>query len=175
MGKALDMNNSLEHTALEFYAMDQVCWERYVEHVQDPDEFYYQYCMEQTPELLDLIQDMTPGVIYYSVLLKDTKEMVGYVGIAPDSDDIEIYVFKEYRRRSYGYTVLKAFSDLYLNGTITGKEEKEVVAVTLFDNDPAIKLLEKVGFKKRATGFRVDLSGDEERTSACICEYVYTN
>lgn len=172
MEKVIDMNKSLEHTELEFQVMDHVCWKRYVEHVQDPDEFYYQYCMEQTQELLSLIQDMTSGVIYYSVLLKETKEMVGYVGIASGSNEIEVYVFKEYRRRSYGYTVLKTFSDLYLRGTITGKEENEVIAVTLFENDPAIKLLEKAGFEKRATGFRVDFD-KEDMPSVMICEYAY--
>ncbi len=168
----LDINKRLENTELEFHVMDQVCWKRYVEQVLDPGEFFAQYGMKQTTELLDLIQDMTPGVIYYSVFLRDTKEMVGYAGIAPDSDEIEVYVFKEFRRRSYGYTVLKAFLDLYLNGTITGKEETEVVAVTLFENDPAIKLLEKTGFEKRSIGFRVDFD-KEEMPSVMICEYAY--
>ena len=96
MEKVIDMNKSLEHTELEFQVMDHVCWKRYVEHVQDPDEFYYQYCMEQTQELLYLIQDMTSGVIYYSVLLKETKEMVGYVGIAPGRSSLSAFQLQFY-------------------------------------------------------------------------------
>lgn len=118
---------------------------------------------------------MTPGVVYYSILLKDTKEMIGYVGVTSERNEIEIYIFKEFRRRSYGNTVLKAFSDMYLNGAITGKEEMEVVAIALFDNDPAIKLLEKAGFTKRLMGFQIAFDKEDMHSGllGLFCEYVY--
>lgn len=40
------MNKRFEYKELEFLEMDQVCWKRYVKHVQDPDEFYNQYGVE---------------------------------------------------------------------------------------------------------------------------------
>lgn len=171
------MNKYLADTDIEFRTMDETDWKNYLSHVLDADDFYVHYGIEPTPELWGLVQTPTPSVIYYSIRLKNSKIMAGYIGITPEDNNLEFYVFKEHRRMHYGYRAVKAFIDLYIKGTVTGKEEAEVAASTLFDNAPAIKLLEKVGFKKEAAGFRVDLDRKEDMPSVVIgdyvCEYVY--
>lgn len=168
------MNNEVTLKNIILRLADEADWGNYIRHLLDADEFYVQYGMEPTPELIEMIRNMNPDVIYYSIILKDTGEMAGYVGITPDNNNLEFYVFKEYRRRSYGYSAVKAFCEMYLNGTVTGRPEKEVVAETLFDNEPSSRFVEKIGFEREAMGFRVDFN-KEDMPSTLLCMYVYRN
>ena len=88
------MDNKLTQNNIILRQADEADWENYVRHLSEADEFYVQYGMEPTPELIEMIRNMNPDVIYYSIILKKTDEMVGYVGIAPDNHNIEFYVFK---------------------------------------------------------------------------------
>ena len=117
------MNENLSDTDIEFRIMDERDWAKYVNRI--------------------------PGGIYYSIRLKDSKEMVGYVGICPKKDSIEVYIFEEHRKKSYAYASVKAFSELYVNGVITGKKEAKVEADIHMDNDAAVGLAEKIGFERQ--------------------------
>ena len=91
------MDNKLTQNNIILRLADEADWENYVRHLLEADEFYVQYGMEPTSELIEMIQNMNPDVIYYSIILKDTGDMAGYVGITPDNNNLEFYVFKEYR------------------------------------------------------------------------------
>ncbi len=129
-------------------------WENYFNHVTGDGEVYLQYGMEPSDDLIDAISQPTKNVLYYSVLSAETDEMVGYVGVTPENGNLEFYIFKEYRRKGHGEEAIAAFSRVYLDGKVTGKREKVIVAETMSDNDPASALLEKLGFVKHATVLR---------------------
>ena len=59
--------------------------------------------MEMTDELLAQADFESNGVECYTIFLKDTGEMIGYVGLSPEGDeaDIEFYIFKDYRNMGY--------------------------------------------------------------------------
>ncbi len=168
------MNNELTQNNFILRPADDADWENYVRHLSETDEFYVQYGMEPTPELIEMIRNMNPDVIYYSIILKDTGDMAGYVGITPDNNNLEFYLFKEHRKKSYGSSAVKAFCEMYLSGEITGKPEKEIIAETLFDNEPSSRFVEKIGFEREAMGFRVDFN-KEDIPSTLLCMYVYRN
>ncbi len=132
----------------------EVDWENYFTHVTGDGEVYLQYGMEPSDELIEAIRQPTKNVLYYSVISAKKNEMAGYVGVTPENGNLEFYIFKECRRKGHGEEAIAAFSKAYLDGEITGKREKVIVAETMYDNDPASALLEKLGFVKQATVLR---------------------
>lgn len=156
--------NEIVSEKINLTPMNKTNWAAYVSHVIEAEELYNQYGIEPSKDLIDCIQNPTPNVIYYSVISKDLNTMVGYIGITPANNNIEFYIFKEYRRQGYGYEAVSAFTRAYLDGAVSGKPEENVIAVTLSDNSASIALLEKLGYQKRATGIRVNF--DESNGSA---------
>lgn len=152
--------------------MDETDWATYVAHVVDAEEFYIQYGIEPSEYSIECIQEPTPNVIYYSIISKEKNKMVGYIGIAPENNNIEFYIFKEYRKQGYGFEAISAFTRAYLSGAISGKKEENVIAETLRDNRASIALLEKLGYQKQAVGIRV--SFDDNGSSAIgLAKYVF--
>ena len=47
-------------------------WKNFVSHVIKDNEIYVQYGHESEPGLIEYIQNPTPEVIYYSIILKET-------------------------------------------------------------------------------------------------------
>ena len=133
-------------------------WNNYVNHVIDADEIYVQYGYEPEPSLIEYIQNPTPEVIYYSIFLKDTDEMVGYIGITETSNNIEFYTFKECRNNHYCSEALAVFMKTYLNGNMTGTTHESIVGETLHENEASVHILERAGFIKESWGMRVTLS-----------------
>lgn len=136
-------------------------WEIYVSHVVSANEVYVQYGYEQTEELIECISTMTSGVVYYGVYLKKDNTLVGYVGINPETDNLEFYIFKEYRQREIATLATKALIDSYFAGDVTGRAENTIMAGTLSENTIAIRLLAKLGFQEAGIGCRVDLTTKE--------------
>lgn len=164
--------NEIVSEKINLTPMNKTDWAAYVAHVTEAEELYKQYGIEPSKNLIECIQKPTPNVIYYSVISKDLNTMVGYIGITPANNNIEFYIFKEYRRQGYGYEAVSSFTRVYLNGTISGKTEENVIAETLSDNSASIALLEKLGYQKRATGIRVNF--DESNGSVIgLAKYAF--
>ena len=151
-------------------------WKNYVSHVISDNEVYVQYGYEPEPSLIEYIQNPTPEVIYYSIILKDTDEMVGYIGITETNNNIEFYTFKECRNNHYCSEALNVFMEMYLNGEMTGTTHESIIGETIHENEASIHLLEKAGFVKEAWGMRVNLSEDKVKDfdATGILRYEYT-
>ena len=149
-------------------------WKNYVAHVTGADEIYFQYGEEASDELIGCIREPTEGVLYYSIISKDTNAMTGYVGITLENSNVEFYIFKEYRRRGYASEALAGFINAYMDGEITGKAEESVIAETLSVNAASIGLLEKLGFQKQAIGFRVNFE-EGDHPMAFLRRYIIFN
>ncbi len=145
--------------------MTETDWANYVSHVTGDGEVFIQYGLEPEPDLLDYIQSPTPEVIYRSIILNDTNEMVGHMGIATYNDNLEFYTFKEHRNNKYCSEALPLFIQAYLDGHLDNKLHDVVVAETLSVNEASIHVLEKAGFTKEAIGFRGLLPEDDEEST----------
>ena len=148
-------------------SVDERDLNNYISDLMLTNDFYFQYGQPYSAELLEAIDFHSSGVIYYSLFLKDTETMVGYVGILPYEDDptcgeIEFYIFRDFRKQGYAKEALIAFTDAFLTGSLTGIEGRQVIAETLVENEVVIKLLETVGFERQAWGMRLTLNEDGE-------------
>lgn len=151
-------------------------WRKYISHVINDNEVYVQYGYEPEPSLIEYIQNPTPEVIYYSIFLKDTNEMVGYIGITEMNDNLEFYTFKEHRNNHYCSEALNVFMEMYLNGEMTGAAHESIIGETIHENEASIHVLEKAGFVKEAWGMRVNLSESNVKNfdATGILRYEYT-
>ena len=133
----------------------------YLAHIEAENEFLIQYGMERSDELLEMIDFHSAPVAYFTVFLKGTRTMVGYVGVTTadggtmDAGNLEFYIFKEYRRNGFCKEAVQALLRSFFSGKLTGKREESVFAETLAENEASIRLLESLGFEKEAIGFRV--------------------
>ena len=153
----LDMIPSIDARDLDGYISDLLF----------TNDFYFQFGWPYSDELLNAIDFHSSGVVYYSIFLKDTWTMVGYVGILPYEDDstygeIEFYIFHNFRRQGFCKEALTAFIDSFFTGFLIGVKGKHVVAETLSDNEPVSKLLKSMGFTKEAWGMRCSFNEEGE-------------
>lgn len=142
--------------------LNQDEWVNYLVHLNMSNEHYFQYGYEDKEELFELIQTPVDIGIYYTIKKTGTDEMVGYVAITPELEgtpynNIEFYIFREYRREGYAYEAILVMIDEYFKGSLTERIPYEVVAETIIENQPSIALLEKLGFVREAIGFNVSL------------------
>ena len=148
----------------------------YISHLKEEDGFYLQYGYSYSEDLEAGISFDPGSVIYYSMFLRDTDVMVGYIGILPSgngdgSGDLEFYTFREYRRNHYGYEAATVFMKSFIDGELTGEEMSTITATTLLDNEPCIRFLEKLGFTRAASGCRISLEEEVENRAAPILLY----
>lgn len=135
--------------------------ENYLNHIEAEDEFIFQYGREKSDELLGMIDFHTAPVAYFTVFLKGTRTMVGYVGVTTadggtlDEGNLEYYIFKEYRRNGFCKEAAQALIQSFFSGTLTGRPEESVFAQTLSENEASIRLLESLGFEKESVGIEV--------------------
>ena len=164
---------NIPSSSLELRSMSDMDYKNYVEHIIEADELYLQYGYEKSEWLLEAIQEMRPGVIYYSVFDGEKDEMVGYVGIAPQNNNLEFYIFAEHRNKGYGTLAVRSFADACFSGLITGEEIKEVVGEALWENQASIRLLEKADFKQKATELRGIFNQDTSDINGIIGLQIY--
>jgi RimJ/RimL family protein N-acetyltransferase len=157
-------------------SVDERDRDNYIMHLKDEDIFFYQYGQVYSPELEEAIDFHSSGVIYYTVFLKDTDTMIGYVGIFPETDfngdsygDLEFYFFPEYRRRGYAVEAVTAYMDCFCAGDLTGKRETQIYAETIYENTASRNLLVKMGFQKEAVGLKGLVDGDNFRSYGVAC------
>ena len=145
----------------------------YKKHLTDADEFFMQFGLRMTDEILDAVDFHSSGVIYYTVFSKKTREMVGYVGILPYgmSDgigELEFHIFREHRNKGYCAEASRALLEAFFDGSLMGKPGKSVVAETMPENIPTCRVLEKLGFEKAESGIVIalDEAGELDQASS---------
>lgn len=141
--------------------------DRYISDLLFTNDFYFQFGEPYSDDLLEAIDFHSTDVIYYSIFLKDTQTMVGYIGILPYGDEteygeIEFYIFHNYRGQGFCKEAMIAYIDSFFAGFLTGVEGKQVVAETLVENEVVINLLESMGFERESIGMRVYLNDNGE-------------
>lgn len=130
-------------------------WKDYISHIIEADEIYLQFCCEATDNLIDEIQEPTPGVLYYSIRKTDSNQRVGYIGIHNKNSNIEYHIYKEHRNNHYCTEALKAFLRAYMSGEVTGEKHEMVFGETHLENTPSCRVLENAGFKKEGVALGV--------------------
>ena len=149
---------SFETERLSLRLMTEADWDLFINHVLEADECYVTFAYEKSDELLEQIRKPCfTKVIYYSIFLPGTDEMVGFVGFSVDTDHIEYYIFKDYRRCGYAYEAVRAFINMILDGKIMNKPVNTIRAWTVWENTPSIDLLFKLDF--HSMGFRITDEG----------------
>lgn len=172
----IPMNKTENGFDVELRDTTDADWSKYVFHIVEANEIYYQYGCEPTQSLIECIEKMTPGIAYYSVYLKAEDVMIGYVGITLDTSELEFYIFREFRKNGYGTNAVNLLIKSWFSGSITGKVEAAVRAETLSENLGSIRLLEKTGFQKERAGLRMTISEDDANCSAIgLYAYVLNN
>ncbi len=157
--------------------------EDYLSHLEAENEYFYQYGEQRSEELIKMIDFHSAPVHYYTIFPKDMPVMAGYVGIgrlpgerSENLGNLEIHVFREYRRRHYAREASAALIKSFFDGSLTGSRGALVEAETISENEPSILLLESLDFKKDAVGFRLFEDGDGKLNAACLlCRYVLEN
>ena len=157
---------------IELRNITEADWSNYVLHIVKAGELFLQYGCEPTEDLIECINTMTPNVIYYSVYLKQKNIMVGYVGVTPETSNLEFYVFQEFRKMGIGTDALNLLIWLWFSGQITGDKEEKIEAETLSQNLASVRLLEKLGFQKESVGLRMILSEDASYQTISLYSYV---
>lgn len=82
---------------------------------------------------------------YYSIFEKITNNMIGYVAITFHElwqEEIEFYIYKDFRRKGYAYEACSALLKYYF----TVSEESTISSTTRSDNIATKGLLTKLGF-----------------------------
>ena len=136
--------------------MSDAEWTRFIDSVFENDECLFQFGFDKSEELREMLAEPNKErVIYYSFVLQDIGDMVGYVGITPDCNNLEFYVFGEYRRMEYASEAVIAFMDACKEGVITGHKIRSFIAEVVSDNTACIAFLKKLGFQKNGMGFNI--------------------
>ena len=72
--------------------------EDYLHHLSDADEWLFQYAEEYSEKLYGMIDFTSHRVLCYAVCGKETGQMLGYVGLMPETTDasanLEFYISK---------------------------------------------------------------------------------
>lgn len=138
-------------------SVDERDLDRYLTDLKKTDEFYFQFGMERSDELIGNISLEYEQVIYFTVFLKDTDIMVGYVGITPQSGfaegEIEGYIFEKFRRNHYASEAFNALIEWYSGIQSDTNKPKNIYGRVVPENEPCNQLMLKLGFSKAATGF----------------------
>lgn len=137
----------------------------YISDLRSTDDFFFQYGEPYSDELLEAIDFHSTNVAYYSIFLKNTQTMVGYIGIHPYEDEpaygeIEFYIFHNYRGQGFCKEAIAAYADSFFSGSLTGVKGRRILAETLTENEVVIKLLESMKFERESIGMRLPFTED---------------
>lgn len=130
-------------------------WTNYHDHIVEADEVFLQYGEEPSEEVLDILKKPIEGILYYSLLEKETGTMLGLIGIYEPNANLEYYTFPEHRNHGYCTEALTAFREAFLDGSMTGTPHEKIVAEIMKENAASRRVLEKTGFEKKAMGIRL--------------------
>lgn len=100
-------------------------------------------------EIKALIKKFVESNMFFTVFLKESRDMIGYVCFHKDGDTYDLgYCFHSvYHSNGYAYESTKALIEYYVDECgATG-----FTAGTAIDNTPSCRLLEKLGFDCAST------------------------
>ena len=132
--------------------------EEYHRHLTTEGDFYYQYGMKMTDEILHVCDFESNGVKCFTIFLKSTNEMIGYVGLSENGNkeaNLEFYIFKDFRQNGYCFEAARKYIDAYFDHEFDDIWGDKVTATTFFENEPAKGVLLKLGFKSQGIGIRM--------------------
>ena len=117
-----------------------------------PDEVWD--TLEETKETLQFLiskYNSNEGPLVYPVIIKDTKENIGYVQLCPiENNEWEIgyHIAKKYTGKGYATEALKAFLPVITKSTGLF----EVYGICLKENKASLSVMKKCGFENIFTG-----------------------
>ena len=95
-------------------------------------------------------------MLYRSIALRDTGETVGYIGVYEEEDNLEFYVFREYRHRHYCAEEVGAFVEgVSLRCADRNAARPRYSGNAFGRTGPAAEMLKKAGFMSDAVGFKL--------------------
>lgn len=144
--------------------------ETYHEHLTTEGDFYYQYGFDMTDDILPKCDFESNGVVCYTLFLKATGEMTGYVGLGDRGEgtaNLEFHIFKDHRNKGYCKEAAARYLEAYFNGELSTISGDRVVAETFFENEASKAVLLSLGFKSEGIGFRLP---SDENENGKICE-----
>lgn len=163
----------------------------YKEELKRSQEFEQYYGVKETEDRYDMIQINQPLFwgIYVRDKEKDINAFIGYIGLPTGTDDfdIEIYIFKEYRRKGYGKIALQTLVEYAKEGRLKVYDKitqeiksyipKQIQATVRAENEAGRALMESCGFKLPDGLVATMLVFDEDSLgdSQCIIcvKYIY--
>lgn len=128
----------------------------YQKHLREDGDFELFTGLPYSEENVQLMR--LTGPLYFTVVLKESQIMIGYVAYQEVSGEVEFYIFKDWRRQGYGKEALTAFMGRIFAGGLLVEGENgversvsaEVLAAdTLTENDAAIRFMESCGFREK--------------------------
>lgn len=161
----------------------------YKEELKKSHEFEQYYGVKETDDRYDMIQLEQP--LFWGIFVKHERKLsfIGYIGFSMENDDfdIEIYIFKEYRRKGYGKIVLQTLVKYAKEGRLKIYDEtaqeikpyipKQIQATVRTENKASRALMESCGFKPMTNFVSMMLAVDEELLSGGQCvncvKYIY--
>lgn len=129
----------------------------YHKHLREDGDFQLFTGLSLTDQHIELMRLFYP--YFYSLYVKESNgspsKMVGYIGYSEDSEEIEFYIFRPFRRQGFASEAIHTFAEeAFKNGiprnTNTGDSIQldHLKANTLRKNTPAISLLKSCGFQE---------------------------
>ena len=136
-------------------------WDKLIAHVFDADEVYIQFQGRLTREMLE--KPCVDCVIYYTIMLPFTRDMIGYVEFTPWTKNISYYIFEEYRHQGFASEAVKAFMEACMRGEVPGRPVRRFYADVVDYNVPSKRLIRKLGFREEGGyGYFYDPEREEE-------------
>ena len=162
------------------------------EEIKNSHEFEQYYGVKESDEKydkIDLDQPMFWG-IYVRDSAKSIAGYIGYIGVtvgdSADEFDIEIYIFRDYRRQGYGKIALSTLVEYLRDGRVKvyARDTDEInpfipkqIKVTVREDNKASRtLMESCGFvipKSLVTIMYVSENEDEDDECMICVQYVY--
>ncbi len=128
-------------------------WRNFVIHAVEANEVLFQFAHEIDEGFFERNKAPCYSIcIYYSIHLHETDEMIGYIGFCNDPNhpccnEIEYYIFKNFRRRGYASEAISALIEKLFAGEIVDRYVDQVRAAVVWENEPSADLLWKLGFR----------------------------
>ena len=128
-------------------------WKLFVDHAIEADEVYETFAHEKDEEFCECLFKPDFGrAINYTLHLKDTDEMIGYVGFNTAEDDpnfnnLAYYIFKDHRRKGYAREAVSALIEKILNREIYDTVINTIHAYVVWNNAASARLIEQLGFE----------------------------
>lgn len=155
------------------------------EEIHNSGEFEFYFGVRETPGRLSEIS--INRELFYSIYEEKSSNLLGYLGFTEIENalEVEIYIFKEYRKRGYATEALSCIlrkifaSELFVERESIRERIKteRIVSTVRRENIASQKMMEKLGFKRNeniAIGFSLMVNPEDENEMSFfeIVEYV---